>query len=53
MTPATPGVGLIFTGLMLAILLANLDQTSASTAHPTIVGDVGGLSSWGGHGLTC
>lgn len=40
-----PRVGLIFTGLMLAMVLASLDQTIVSTALPTIVGDLGGLSS--------
>jgi EmrB/QacA subfamily drug resistance transporter len=41
-------VNLIFGGLMLAMLLAALDQTIVSTALPTIVGDLGGLSqlSW-------
>lgn len=39
---------LIFGALMLAMLLAALDQTIVSTALPTIVGDLGGLSqlSW-------
>ena len=38
----------VFAGLMTAILLAALDQTIVSTALPTIVGDLGGLSqlSW-------
>src|ERR1700745_3926412 len=38
----------IYLALMLAILLAALDQTIVSTALPTIVGDLGGLSrlSW-------
>ena len=38
----------IFTALMLVLLLASLDQTIVSTALPTIVGDLGGLShlSW-------
>jgi EmrB/QacA subfamily drug resistance transporter len=42
------GLVLIYTALMLAILLAALDQTIVSTALPTIVGDLGGLShlSW-------
>jgi EmrB/QacA subfamily drug resistance transporter len=41
-------VGLIFTALVLVLLLASLDQTIVSTALPTIVGDLGGLShlSW-------
>jgi EmrB/QacA subfamily drug resistance transporter len=42
------GLGVIYSALMLAILLAALDQTIVSTALPTIVGDLGGLShlSW-------
>jgi EmrB/QacA subfamily drug resistance transporter len=39
---------LTFTGLLLAMLLASLDQTIVSTALPTIVGDLGGIDqlSW-------
>ncbi len=48
--PAQHGRSLIviYVALMLAILLAALDQTIVSTALPTIVGDLGGLSrlSW-------
>ena len=42
------GLPLIFIALILAILLAALDQTIVATALPTIVGDLGGLShlSW-------
>jgi EmrB/QacA subfamily drug resistance transporter len=42
------GVLVVFTGLMLVLLMASLDQTIVSTALPTIVGDLGGLShiSW-------
>src|ERR1700755_2039910 len=38
----------VFVGLMLVMLMAALDQTIVSTALPTIVGDLGGLShiSW-------
>jgi len=38
----------IFAGLLLAMLLASLDQTIVSTALPTIVGELGGLEhlSW-------
>jgi EmrB/QacA subfamily drug resistance transporter len=38
----------IFSGLMLGLLLASLDQTIVATALPTIVGDLGGLThlSW-------
>lgn len=41
-------IRIIFGALMLAMLLAALDQTIVSTALPTIVGDLGGLSqlSW-------
>jgi EmrB/QacA subfamily drug resistance transporter len=43
-----PRVRLIFSALLLVLLLASLDQTIVSTALPTIVGDLGGLShlSW-------
>ncbi|MCG2621476.1 MFS transporter [Arthrobacter sp. I2-34] len=39
---------LVFLGLMMAVLLAALDQTIVSTALPTIVGDLHGLEhiSW-------
>ncbi len=45
---AQPPLRLVFSGLMLVMLLASLDQTIVSTALPTIVGDLGGLShlSW-------
>jgi EmrB/QacA subfamily drug resistance transporter len=41
-------VRLIFGALLLVLFLASLDQTIVSTALPTIVGDLGGLSklSW-------
>ena len=41
-------IGLVIGALMLAMLLAALDQTIVSTALPTIVGDLGGLEhiSW-------
>src|ERR687885_26290 len=44
----TPRIRLIFFALMLVLLLASLDQTIVSTALPTIVGDLGGVShlSW-------
>jgi EmrB/QacA subfamily drug resistance transporter len=44
----TRGLIIIYAALMLAILLAALDQTIVATALPTIVGDLGGLShlSW-------
>lgn len=46
--PDQPRIWLVFSGLMLAMLLAVLDQTIVATALPTIVGDLGGLShlSW-------
>src|SRR3954470_10860927 len=39
---------LTFAGLLLAMLLASLDQTIVATALPTIVGDLGGIDqlSW-------
>ena len=45
---APRSVTVVFTGLMLVLLMAALDQTIVSTALPTIVGDFGGLShiSW-------
>jgi EmrB/QacA subfamily drug resistance transporter len=49
--PAAPSrhpLALIFSGLLLVMFLAALDQTIVATALPTIVGDLGGLShiSW-------
>jgi EmrB/QacA subfamily drug resistance transporter len=45
---AQPRIWVVMSGLMLVMLLASLDQTIVSTALPTIVGDLGGLShlSW-------
>jgi EmrB/QacA subfamily drug resistance transporter len=45
---ARPRVGLIFGALMLAMVLASLDQTIVATALPTIVGELGGFEhlSW-------
>ncbi len=45
---AQRSVLVVFVGLMLVLLMASLDQTIVSTALPTIVGDLGGLShiSW-------
>lgn len=42
------GILLVYSGLMLGMLLAALDQTIVATALPTIVGDLGGLNhlSW-------
>ena len=47
-TSNAPRVRVIFSALILVILLASLDQTIVSTALPTIVGDLGGLThlSW-------
>ncbi|HEX4011786.1 MAG TPA: MFS transporter [Solirubrobacteraceae bacterium] len=44
----TGGILVVFSGLMLVLLMAALDQTIVATALPTIVGDLGGLShiSW-------
>jgi EmrB/QacA subfamily drug resistance transporter len=41
-------IWLIFSGLLLGLLIASLDQTIVATALPTIVGDLGGLNelSW-------
>jgi len=36
----------VYSGLMLGMLLAALDQTIVSTALPTIVGDLGGLNHY-------
>src|SRR5579885_2163132 len=44
MSEEQPRVRLIFTALLLVLLLAALDQTIVSTALPTIVGDLGGIS---------
>jgi EmrB/QacA subfamily drug resistance transporter len=52
-SPAPPRLShreilIVFSGLMLGMLLAALDQTIVATALPTIVGDLGGLDhlSW-------
>lgn len=41
-------VWIVFSGLMLGLLIASLDQTVVATALPTIVSDLGGLNqlSW-------
>ena len=46
--PTTTHFRATFAGLLLAMLLASLDQTIIATALPTIVGDLGGLDqlSW-------
>jgi len=48
MPEGQPRIRVIFPALMLVLLLAALDQTIVSTALPTIVGDLGGIShlSW-------
>ena len=45
---AQPSLRLVFSGLLLVMFLAALDQTIVATALPTIVGDLGGLNhiSW-------
>src|SRR5690606_20303890 len=45
---STPRVMVVFSGLLLAMLLAALDSTIVATALPTIVGELGGLAhlSW-------
>jgi EmrB/QacA subfamily drug resistance transporter len=47
-TDAPRSIRVVFAGLMLVLLMAALDQTIVSTALPTIVGDLGGLThiSW-------
>src|SRR6202165_740971 len=42
-------VWIVFSGLVLGMLIASLDQTVVATALPTIVSDLGGLNqlSWG------
>ncbi len=42
-TPSTRTILLVFAGLMVAMLLASLDQTIFSTALPTIVGQLNGV----------
>jgi EmrB/QacA subfamily drug resistance transporter len=42
---STRQVVISFTGLMLGMLLAAIDQTIVATALPTIVGDLGGLDN--------
>jgi MFS family permease len=37
----------VYTGLMLAMAVASLDQTIVATALPTIVGELGGLAHLG------
>ncbi len=47
-TADKPRVWIVFSGLMLGLLIASLDQTVVATALPTIVSDLGGLNelSW-------
>jgi EmrB/QacA subfamily drug resistance transporter len=46
--PAQASIKVVFSGLLLVMLMAALDQTIVATALPTIVGDLGGLNhiSW-------
>src|SRR5471032_2201628 len=48
MAPRPQSVRLVFSALMMVMLLAALDQTIVSTALPTIVGELGGVTnlSW-------
>ena len=50
-TPSTPfdhrQILAVYTGLMLAMAVASLDQTIVATALPTIVGELGGLAHIG------
>jgi EmrB/QacA subfamily drug resistance transporter len=48
MVASTNSFRTVFGGLLLAMLLASLDQTIVATALPTIVGDLGGIDqlSW-------
>src|SRR4051795_11114856 len=48
LTESGPSIPTIFAALFLVLLLAALDQTIVSTALPTIVGELGGLThlSW-------
>jgi EmrB/QacA subfamily drug resistance transporter len=48
MAASTNNFRTVFGGLLLAMLLASLDQTIVATALPTIVGDLGGIDqlSW-------
>lgn len=39
-------MGVIITGLMLAILMASMDNTIVATAMGTIVGEIGGLDKF-------
>ncbi|MDQ2683856.1 MAG: MFS transporter [Chloroflexota bacterium] len=41
--PSDTRIWIVFSGLLLGMLIAALDQTIVSTALPTIVGDLGGL----------
>src|SRR5438105_1374346 len=42
--PSRRQILVAFSGLLLAMLLASLDQTIVATALPTVVGDLGGLN---------
>ncbi len=50
--PPVQSIRLLFSALLLVMLLSALDQTIVSTALPTIVGELGGWTSFpGGHRL--
>ena len=41
-------INLVFSALIAGMLVSSLDQTIVSTAMPTIVGDLGGVSHMAG-----
>lgn len=43
-TAVSPNIGVIFAGLLVAMFLSSLDQTIFSTALPTIVGELNGVT---------
>ncbi|GJM77019.1 hypothetical protein HMSSN036_92350 [Paenibacillus macerans] len=43
---ASNKIGVVITGLLLAILMASMDNTIVATAMGTIVGEIGGLDKF-------